>query len=160
MLLKSFMGIGYWVPYKQFDFYDHLTIIDKKVSKQDIYDFMAIECQNKFTNNKPRWMNFLFTNYEEGTVIVYKFDHCISDGIGLISFQSYFFDNQAEWIKLKKPSLLMIILFYVSLPFALITILKRQFIYFIREKKYPRMNGLRTKLSYKKDYSSSRNISL
>ena len=44
MLLKSFMGIGYWTPYDNFDFMEHLTVINRKVNKQDIYDFMAVEC--------------------------------------------------------------------------------------------------------------------
>lgn len=89
------MGRPYWVEDDAFDIRNHIKLekMGPGVSRQDLQNNLTTLAHVPLEENRPLWHMSVIDKVENGFAIVFRVQHCITDGLGLVHVLNHLTDD-------------------------------------------------------------------
>lgn len=91
----SRMGMPYWVEDDAFDIRNHIQLehIGHPVSRQELQKHLTTLAHVPLEENRPLWHMNVIDQVDHGYAIVFRVQHCITDGLGLVHVLNHLTDD-------------------------------------------------------------------
>lgn len=89
------MGRPYWVEDKDFNILNHIKLekMAQEVSRQELQNHLTVLAHAPLDGNHPLWHMTVVDKVDGGYAIVFRVQHCITDGLGLVHVLNHLTDD-------------------------------------------------------------------
>lgn len=89
------MGKPYWVEDKTFNILNHIKLekMAHEVSRQELQNHLTLLAHAPLDENRPLWHMTVIDKVEGGYAIIFRVQHCITDGLGLVHVLNHLTDD-------------------------------------------------------------------
>lgn len=83
--IVALLGRFYWKDDNNFNIDNHFIAHPEPITKPELEAYVSSKCTEPLSFDKPLYEFHIFENFESGSAVVFRFHHCLSDGVSMLS---------------------------------------------------------------------------